>query len=145
MNRIELLYVDDEPSVLHLYQRILNDHDYAVTALDDGWRAIQLVKENPGRFKLLITDCHMPKFDGIALIETARKLRFTGKIMVVTGGLKLEEHLHLQALDVDCMIFKPVAMDAFLTAVNDLVRKEASAGEINDSKNKQPNAAGCGL
>lgn len=84
----------------------------------------------------------MPKLGGIALIETARKLRFVGKIMVVTGGLQPEERLHLQTLGVDRTIFKPVTMVAFLITVNELVRQEAPE---NDSKNERVNPAECGL
>lgn len=67
-----LLVVDDDPDVLALLEVLLQDAGFDPICVSDGDAAIDLVKAEPSRFRLVLLDVMMPVKDGF---ETARELR----------------------------------------------------------------------
>ena len=67
-----LLVVDDDPDVLALLEVLLLDAGFHPICVSDGDAAIDLVKTDPKRFRLVLLDVMMPVKDGF---ETARELR----------------------------------------------------------------------
>ncbi len=67
-----LLVVDDDPDVLALLEALLQDAGFNPICVSDGDAAIDLVKTDPKRFRLVLLDVMMPVKDGF---ETARELR----------------------------------------------------------------------
>ncbi len=67
-----LLVVDDDPDVLALLEALLSDSGFQPICVSDGDAAIDLVKAEPSRFRLVLLDVMMPVKDGF---ETARELR----------------------------------------------------------------------
>ncbi len=68
----KILVVDDSPSVLAILEDMLVDLGYEVTTAGDGKQACQLAEAT--RYDLIITDLTMPVMDGIAFVETAKKM-----------------------------------------------------------------------
>lgn len=68
----KIMIVDDSPSVLAILDDMLNDLGYEVTAADNGRQACELLEDN--RYDLIITDLTMPVMDGIAFVQTAKKM-----------------------------------------------------------------------
>lgn len=64
-----ILVVDDEENVLTTLGGLLTELGYDVTTCHEPEAAIRLVKEEPSRFRLLITDQAMPGVTGSELIE----------------------------------------------------------------------------
>ncbi len=68
----KILIVDDSPSVLAVLEDMLEDLGYAVSPATDGKKACQMIELE--RFDLIITDLTMPVMDGIAFVQTAKKM-----------------------------------------------------------------------
>jgi CheY-like chemotaxis protein len=64
----KILCVDDDPSILSLYQEELSAEGYSVSIARDGKEAVvQFTKENP---HLVIMDIRMPQMGGIEALNT---------------------------------------------------------------------------
>lgn len=68
----KILIVDDSPSVLAVLEDMLEELGYAVASATDGKKACQMIELE--RFDLIITDLTMPVMDGIAFVQTAKKM-----------------------------------------------------------------------
>ena len=64
------LVVDDEPTIRWLSERQLKSLGFEVEVAPDGAAALQRFRA--GSFDLVLTDCHMPRMDGVALTEAIR-------------------------------------------------------------------------
>jgi two-component system chemotaxis response regulator CheY len=80
-----ILIVDDSRSVLDMLRTALEADGYAVTEREDGAQALEACKAE--RPDLLITDIHMPRMDGLSLVEAVRALpalRFVPILILTT-------------------------------------------------------------
>ena len=68
---ISLLYVDDEPALLDLCRRFLEQEgDISVITVASAGEALALLAS--GKFDAIISDYQMPDIDGIAFLRTVR-------------------------------------------------------------------------
>jgi len=67
----KLLVVDDSQSVRLAVTRILSNAGYEVITANDGFQAIERLKEEPS---LLVLDVNMPGLDGYGVCEKLREL-----------------------------------------------------------------------
>lgn len=77
-----ILYVDDEPMNLELFERYFED-DYDIHTASSGPLALEVLARHP--IHLLITDQRMPGMNGTELIEAAQREHPNIASMIVTG------------------------------------------------------------
>jgi len=83
----QILTVDDSVSILQMLEVTLKSAGHQVVQANDGSEG--LVKAQEREFRLVITDLHMPRMNGIILITELRKLpayRFTPILMLTTDS-----------------------------------------------------------
>jgi two-component system chemotaxis sensor kinase CheA len=66
-----ILVVDDSYTTREIEKSILELENYNVTTAVDGIDGLEKLKEQ--RYDLIITDIHMPRMDGLTLVENLRK------------------------------------------------------------------------
>ena len=81
----EVLFVDDEPALVYIGKRLLSTLGYRVEISTDPLAALDMVKADPGRFALVITDMTMPRMSGERLMQEIRALNPAIKILLCTG------------------------------------------------------------
>ena len=96
---------------------LLTRAGYEVDAAPDGSTALQLFKQKPCDYDVLITDHEMPELDGLGLVEKLREARFPGKIIVVSGGLSFANAKAYAALQVDQILSKPITRNSLINAI----------------------------
>lgn len=117
--KLHILLADDETEIATLVSSVLVREGHTVDLADDGESALELLKESPARFDLIITDSNMPGISGIQLIEHLRKTAFPGKIILLSGyASDLDDEV--RPLKVDRIIQKPFAFKAFVAAVKEV-------------------------
>jgi signal transduction histidine kinase/CheY-like chemotaxis protein len=83
----KILIVDDEPGILELHSRILNDQlpEYRIYVAQNGREALEIIRQE--RPALVLLDLMMPEMDGFAVLEAMRKDELSRNIpvVVVTG------------------------------------------------------------
>jgi two-component system, cell cycle sensor histidine kinase and response regulator CckA len=82
--RITILAVDDEPGVLALVRRCLDDERVTLFEATGGKEALQRIPKNPP-LNLLITDLRMPEMEGDELARQVRALEPDLKVLYLTS------------------------------------------------------------
>ena len=106
--RGRVLVVDDDPLVAELLEDMLRGLGYECHAVLGGAEALELLRLDPGRFDLVVTDRAMPRVTGEDLAREALGLRPDLPIILVTGFSDTPARERLEALGVREVIQKPV-------------------------------------
>ena len=119
--RVQVLVVDDDPSLLRMLRRGFILAGYAVLAAEDGEDALRLARdEDPD---VVVLDVMLPELDGL---EVARRLRSASRelpILMLTARGRLDEKLAGFQSGADDYLSKPFAFEELLARVGALVRR----------------------
>ena len=107
----QILVVDDEPQVLAILQQMLDELGYIVTACPDGEQAVDVVRAEPDRFDLIITDQTMPKLTGGQLTEQLHQIRPQLPVILATGLGQAVSEENFREHGVCALLKKPVEYD----------------------------------
>lgn len=90
-----ILIVDDDPGILELHTRILQNQsqDYKIQQAKDGREALEFIQQQPP--DLVLLDLMMPEIDGFQVLEKLRDEERTRNIpvIVVTGQSLTQEEM----------------------------------------------------
>lgn len=68
-----VLYVDDEPINLYLFERVFTRHNYNVLTACSGLQGLEVMKTHPD-IPVVISDMRMPGMNGVEFITEAKKI-----------------------------------------------------------------------
>jgi DNA-binding NtrC family response regulator len=88
MSEAEILFVDDDRTILALVQEYLSEVGYRVEVVDNGVSALEMIKDHP--FEIVFTDIKMPDIDGLALLSAIKEYRPETEVIIVTGHGSME-------------------------------------------------------
>jgi two-component system chemotaxis response regulator CheY len=80
-----ILLVDDRAMVLNTIATMLHRHHHIVELASDGLAALDMIRKNPKKYDLLITDYTMPDLNGRDLISEIRQDFKTIPIIIMSG------------------------------------------------------------
>ena len=115
-----VLVVDDDASIRSLLSVLLTYEGYNVFEAGDGLEAVHELKKR--HFDLVISDYHMPRFDGMQLLAMCRMLRPETAVIIVSGEdsdwteLAIREGAHAWAT-------KPYERTQLITLVRQAIEK----------------------
>lgn len=78
-----ILVVDDEPAIRVALSEILTRSGHSVTTADNGFEAIEKLKESP--FSLAIVDMKMPGMDGMEVLKRVREMTPDTHVVIITA------------------------------------------------------------
>jgi two-component system, OmpR family, response regulator MprA len=78
-----ILVVDDEEVIRDTLADILAAQGYPVQTASNGAEALEAIQEE--RPSIVVTDVHMPRMDGVELVEQLHQRGYDPPIVVVTG------------------------------------------------------------
>lgn len=81
--KLRVLVVDDEKIIREFLKRLLTVFAIDVEEVDNGFKAIDLVKANP--FDLYFIDVRMPGIDGLDTFRGIRKIDPSAIVIMITG------------------------------------------------------------
>ncbi len=114
---LTLLLVDDEPSNLELYSRILR-HFNLLTARS-GEEGLMLLAEHP--IDVIITDQRMPGISGALLLERARTINPWVRRVILSGHIDAAQLLEaINRGQADRYLVKPITADVLLAEIEAL-------------------------
>jgi CheY-like chemotaxis protein len=82
---LSILLVDDHDGVRATTATMLEDLGHKVVDVGDGAGALQLLRETPDAFDVVLTDYAMPRLCGVELVRQARELRPALPAVIITG------------------------------------------------------------
>ncbi len=83
MSRNRILVVDDEEIMRSSLSDWLREDGYEVLAVEDGYKAIGLVKEE--EWDLAVIDLKMPKIDGLEVLKQINKIKPKLPVIIITA------------------------------------------------------------
>jgi len=107
---IKILIVDDMAAMRKILKTLLGQLGYKnVDEAEDGKQALEILKQNPNRYGLVVTDWNMPNMTGIELVQAIRsdeQLKHL-PVLMVTAEAKKENVLMAIKAGVNNYIVKP--------------------------------------
>lgn len=83
---LRFLIVDDEPLMVNLSQRVLQDLGATqISSASNGSAALALMRDAPQSTDILVCDLNMPRMDGVELTRHLAGLGFQGAIIFLSG------------------------------------------------------------
>ncbi len=110
---VQILLAEDNATNREVLVRQLRRLGFGCDVAEDGEQALALLQAHPRRYRMLLTDCHMPRLDGYGLTERIRQYEAaTGDehlpIVAITANALLGEGERCLALGMDGYLSKPV-------------------------------------
>jgi len=103
-----ILVVDDEPMLVEIMARNLEYHGYTVTGSTDSRKALDMVRAEPNRFDLIISDQTMPGLTGTELAKAALEIVPLMPIIICTGHSTVTSAEDAMAMGIKRYLHKPV-------------------------------------
>lgn len=119
---IKVLVVDDEEIVRDFLSRLLSLDGVTVTAVDDGYKAIEATKQ--AKFDITFLDVRMPKIDGLDTYRELKKIDPQAKYVMMTGYAVDEVLKKAQDEGVAASLKKPFDISQVIALIKDFVPRE---------------------
>jgi PAS domain S-box-containing protein len=117
-NAERILFVDDEESITRVGRQMLTRMGYAVEAVTSPSVALDLVREQPERFDLVITDLAMPTLTGLELARKIASARPHLPIILTTGNPGSLTLAEVRGKGVCELLVKPPTSQSLFEAIN---------------------------
>lgn len=83
---VGVLLVEDEPLIREIMAEVLRDAGYEVLEMESGDVAVEMLRDPPANFSILVTDFHMPgDADGSQVASRLRE-RHPGIPVIIVSG-----------------------------------------------------------
>jgi len=118
-----ILYIDDEESLVQTGKQILEKLGYKVTGKTRSSEALELFKQYPEQFDLVLTDQMMPKMTGIDLAKKILDIRPDIPIILITGYSEVMTRVQLRQMGIRDLIMKPILTADLSNAIRTVLDK----------------------
>ena len=126
-----ILLAEDNEINRDVIQEQLHLLGYACEMAEDGALALAMWQNNPDRYALLLTDCHMPNLDGFGLtaaIRNAEQLDAHLPIIAITANAMQGEAQRCRDHGMDDYLSKPLRMSELDTMLRKWLQVAAQPG-----------------
>jgi CheY-like chemotaxis protein len=102
-----VLVVDDEPLLLGVLQRMLQDRGFTVWLASNGYQALEVYQSHLEDITVVLLDVRMPGLDGPQTLTALRRLNGSVRCCFMTGNMGLYLPDELLALGAAAVFAKP--------------------------------------
>ena len=119
-NRFTVLVVDDDPSVLDCYRKLLDRSGYRTLTEGDP-RRVLMDGRDLSEVDLLLIDYKMPEMDGLTLLAELRRREFKARCILISAFLNDAVRQQARHLGVDFILEKPIDVGSLRGAMAELL------------------------
>jgi signal transduction histidine kinase/CheY-like chemotaxis protein len=132
---VKVLIVDDNRTNRRILEGMLSRWEMKAVSVESGEEALthlSAAQEAEEPYGLILTDMHMPKMDGFALVERIRRRRelSTATIMMLTSAGHRGDALRCQQLGVAAYLLKPIRQSELREAIARVLGAGEKTGAI---------------
>ncbi|NWH05558.1 hybrid sensor histidine kinase/response regulator [Desulfobacter latus] len=124
-----ILVVDDEPSIVRLITQMLTRSGYEVVGETSSASALNVFKDTPEQFDLVISDMSMPEISGDQLAQAIKQIRPGIPIIICTGHSNRMDENRANQLGIDAFITKPFSRKNITEVIPKVLHKINSEGQ----------------
>lgn len=121
----KILLVDDEEACLVAVKLMLEGAGYKVEAVNSGIKALEMLKNEPENYSLILLDMMMPDINGIDFLKKLSKFSDLKRIpVIIQTGISESKELE-QALQIGAIscVRKPYSFEAINSHIEKLFVK----------------------
>jgi nitrogen fixation/metabolism regulation signal transduction histidine kinase len=125
-----VLFIDDEQALVDVGEQILKNLRYEVTVRTSSIEALELFRQQPERFDLVITDMTMPNMTGDRLAKELLRIRADIPVVLCTG---FSEHLTEEAakeMGIRELAMKPLVTSDLAQTIRRALDRQKEKGEL---------------
>ena len=116
-----ILFVDDEEVLVKVGVEMLKDLGYDTVGTTSASRALEMFRQAPERFDLVITDMTMPDMTGDQLTAEILHYRADVPVIICTGYSKRMSSERALALGIRAFLMKPVSVQELARTIRDVL------------------------
>lgn len=117
----KILVVDDEPSLREVLSIMLKRAGYAVSVVNDGGEAVDLVQKEI--FDLVITDLRMPKIDGMEVLKAVKSASPETVVLIITAFATADSAVEAMKQGAYDYLTKPFQVDEVQLIIRNALEK----------------------
>ena len=106
-----MLLVEDELDVRILGQKMLERLGFEVVPASNGIEALEIYRQNPGKFMLVLLDLTMPHMNGQETFHELFKINPAVKVLIISGYSESEVASRFSGEKIAGFIEKPFTLD----------------------------------
>ena len=114
---LQILYLDDDNTVLLLVKRLLERQGHKVTCFAEPRDALAALRNAPDLFQLVVTDYNMPGMQGLEVAREIRRIRADLPIAVTSGFIDEALRAGAEHNGVSELVAKPFAINELYAVV----------------------------
>jgi len=119
-----ILVVDDEKALVEMTRQMLERLGYRVTAVTSSLEALELFRNRPDRFDLVITDQTMPQMTGLQLAREMMRLRPNLRVILCTGFSEQVSAEKAQTMGIKRFVMKPLVARQVAEVVREVLDRK---------------------
>lgn len=127
-NPLKILIIDDLKSARRVLIKLLEDAaEFTASEADDGQQALELINLN--NFDIILSDCNMPKMNGLELLAHVRSQEKTKHLpfIMITASAEKETIEKALALGVSDIMIKPFTSTTLKSKISEVISMIATA------------------
>jgi DNA-binding response OmpR family regulator len=125
--RVQVLVIDDEPSVADALRIILEDAGFGVVVAATGRDGIE--QSRRAAFGVIVTDLRLPDGDGLDVVDAVRAGGGAVPVILITSHLTEEICEQARGRGVECIAAKPFLPVEIIRLINAALAARAPGGE----------------
>lgn len=102
---VNLLIVDDDPSIIKVFEKIAKDEGWSYKVAKDGSKALEIL--NQFVIEVAVVDIKLPGYTGIQVLEYVKKNSLPTEIIIITGVGTIETAIQAIKLGAYDYLTKP--------------------------------------
>ena len=116
-----ILFVDDEEHLADLWKEILESLRYQVTARSSSLDALDVFRESPDGFDLMITDMTMPQMTGAELSKEIKRIRPELPVILYTGFSMQISEKKAEGMGIRRFLTKPLSLAVLAKTIREVL------------------------
>ncbi len=121
---LNILVAEDEISNYLLLEKVLKKMNADLVRAQNGEEAVQIFKDNPKKFDLVLMDIKMPVMNGLEAVKIMKKLDKSIPVIAQTAYAMPEDRLKALEAGCDDYISKPIDLNEFLETTRSVLNKK---------------------
>ena len=119
----KVLVIEDQKDLYSMFDLILQFHGFDVTAVNDGRKAIEIIKDGIP-FDAITLDLHLPGVPGTEIYNMLEKSGKANRVLVVSAYLSDIKDFEIRGINA---LEKPVKIEDLVERVTEMVEHKVPA------------------